>query len=88
MYEQKSPEVAVAILEHGFALLAEHNLDCFPGTLEVAENVQAHTYGVRAYKIKANKKIRWGDWKMILDGESHHSNFKNETEWAEHYRSD
>jgi hypothetical protein len=83
---EKSEEEVIAILEHGFKVLANNKLKCFYFTLELAKQLGAKTYGVKAYKSKQNPKIKWNDWKLIFKGKEYKSKFKDIDEWAEYYQ--
>lgn len=73
------------ILEHGFMILRNNSLRCFPGTLEVANILQARNYGVLPYEINENPDLKWKDYVLKLDGEIWHSWFENKEEWKEFY---
>lgn len=81
--EEISMEYAIIVLERGFKILADNNLKCFPGTLEVAEEWGCNTHGVEAYEIKENPNIEWEDWKLVYNGEVYEAN--SEEEWLEKY---
>lgn len=82
--EMKKSKV-VDILEYGFFILENHNLEAFWGTIEVAEMLGVKTK-VKAY-LPDPHVIEWSDWKMIIEGKEYRSKFKNEDEWAEHYET-
>jgi hypothetical protein len=85
--EEKSYEEVLDILKHGFKVLSENKLRCFPHTLEFAESIGADTFGVKAYKIKENPDIKWTDWKLIFDGKEYRSNFKSIDGWSGYYEN-
>ena len=85
--KEKSEEEIIAILEHGFNILAENKLKCFPFTLNFAENLFADTYGVRAYDIP-DGDVPWEEWKLIWNGKEYHSKFKSFSEWKSFYQGD
>lgn len=84
----KPLEEVIAILEHGFAVLSKHNLQCFPFTLEFAKSLGARTFGVTAYEVKENPSIKWENWKLIWEGQEYFSNFKHQEDWSNHYEKD
>lgn len=73
------------ILEHGFRILRNNSLRCFPSTLEIAKILQAKTYGVLPYEIKENFDLEWKDYVLKLDGEIWYSWFEDIEEWKEFY---
>jgi|GEM_PF-984998 len=79
-YEIKS------ILEHGFGVLEQNKLQCFPGTLELAKQVGADTYGVTAYEMP-ECEVSWKDWKLLFNGKEYTSKFNDISEWQEFYKS-
>jgi hypothetical protein len=77
----------VNILEHGFRILAINKLKCFPGTLYIAETINADTYGVIPYDIECNEKLKWSDFVLIFNGKKYYSKFKNLDEWMLFYKN-
>ncbi len=73
------------ILEHGFKVLSENKLKCFPFTLEFAKSLGAKTFGVKAYKVKYNEDLEWSDWKLIWEGKEYKSKFSSYEQWQENY---
>lgn len=71
------------ILEHGFAILKENNLNAFFGTIQVAEELGIHT-DVEP-EIPEPCYVEWHEWKMVIEGKEYYSKFKNEEEWAAFY---
>lgn len=86
MDKEKTKEEVIEILEHGFKVLSDNNLKCFPFTLQLANSVGANTYRVKAYKIPKSKVV-WGEWKLVFNGEEYHSKFKSESEWLNYYQT-
>jgi len=80
-----SRDIAIKILEHGFKILADNKLECFPFTLKLAENLGANTFGVKAYELP-NAIVDWSDWKLIWNGKTYQSTFSSIDEWVEYYR--
>jgi len=85
---EKPKQECIEILEHGFKILKDNKLKCFYNTLEIAEILGANTFKVKAAKIKVNPEIKWGDWKLILEGQEYHSKFKDALEWLKYYREE
>lgn len=85
MGKEKSEQEVKDILEHGFKVLADNDLKCFPGTLELAESIGAETYGVDSYELPESE-IEWGEWRLEFEGKEYTSQFKDYEEWEEHYR--
>ena len=77
----------IDILEHGFRILYDNNLNCFFGTKLLAEKIGAETLGVEASNIDYNKNLVWSDFHLVFEGEKYFSNFKNEKEWLNHYKT-
>jgi len=83
--KEKTKQEIIDILEHGFKILSEHNLKAFPFTIDLAKEIGANNFKVEAYNIDVNPKIKWSDFKMILEGKEYSSKFKNEEEWSNFY---
>lgn len=86
MGKEKSVEEVRAILEHGFALLAQISLRAFPGTIALAKQVGANTFGVTAYAVK--DCVSWEKWRFIWNGKEYFSKFKNVEELNKFYESE
>jgi hypothetical protein len=84
MGKDKTKEEVIDILEHGFAILAQNDLKCYPYTLMFAENLGALTYGVKAYKLP-KIEAKWEDYHLIIDGERYDSQFKSYEDWNRFY---
>lgn len=82
--QEKSEKEVKEILEHGFKILSHNKLQCFPGTLELAENIGAKTYKVTAYE-HPKTKVKWENWKLIFEGKEYKSQFKDINEWEIFY---
>jgi hypothetical protein len=82
--KEKPKKEVIDILEHGFSVLADNKLECFPITLELAESLGAETFGVTAYK-HPDTNVPWHGWKLIFEGKEYKSKFKNYEDWQEHY---
>jgi hypothetical protein len=82
--KEKSKQEAIDILEHGFAILRDNKLKCFPVTLELAKEIGAKRFGVKAYS-HPETKVDWGGWKLIFNGKEYYSQFKDYDEWEAHY---
>lgn len=82
---EKSEDQVKRILEHGFTILAKNNLQCFPGTLELAEKVGADTFGVTAYPLP-NDDVEWKDWRLVWNGMEYGSKFRDMEAWRDFYK--
>jgi len=85
MGKEKSKNEVVEILEHGFKILDDNKLKCFPFTLQLARELGAKTFKVKAYRININGTIKWKDWKLIFDSKEYYSNFFNMSQWKTFY---
>lgn len=82
---EKPRETVVEILEHGFKILSKNKLKCFPGTLELALEIGACTYGVKAYNTPEDT-VPWEKWCLVFRGKKYYSNFSCYDEWEKHYK--
>lgn len=82
--KEKSATEVRYILEHGFQILAQNKLQCFPFTLELAQSLEAETFGVTAY-TPPKKIAPWSKWKLIFEGKEYTPHFQTYEEWANHY---
>lgn len=88
------------VLRRGFKLLQEAGLSPFPGTAEVFAQLlleeghpKAREAMERAHKLSFQFQVqtgmvdlKWHDWHLVLDGETHRSPYLNEQHWAAHYQ--
>ena len=84
MGRDKTESEVVEILEHGFAILAEHKLKCFGGTLALAYSLKCQTYRVREYP-SPSRIAAWGDFILVLDGVEYQSKFATYAQWEGFY---
>lgn len=84
--KEKTLHEVIEILEHGFFLLAENNLKSFSFTNKLAHELGANTYGVDSYTIIINHKLKWSDYKLIIDGKEYVSKFNSIHEWVSFYK--
>ena len=84
MGKEKSINEVKEILEHGFKILSENKLRCFPFTLELGKKLKVNTYNVEAYLLPESK-VKWGDWILIIENKEYKSKFKNIDEWYAYY---
>ena len=84
MGKEKTRQEVIDILEHGFKILSENNLKCFPFTKELANELGCNTYGVLQYSIKNYNPV-WSDWKLIFYGNEYRSKFKSYDDWVKNY---
>jgi len=82
--KDKSEEEVKDILEHGFKIISDNNLQCFPFTLDLAEDLNANTFNVKSYDNQISS-VDWSEWKIILEGKEYKSKFKNYEEWKKYY---
>lgn len=81
----KTEEEVIDILEHGFFILSQNKLKCFPFTLRFAESIGANTFGVKAYK-QPKIEAKWEDYHLIIDGKRYDSLFKSYEDWKNYYQ--
>jgi len=65
-------------------VLKQHKLQCFYGTLELADKVGADTYGVEAYETPQTT-VEWKDWRLLFNGKEYGSKFRDMAEWRDFY---
>src|SRR5690606_21367531 len=81
---EKTEEEVIEILEHGFKILSENRLRAFPFTLQLAESLDANSYGVEAYELPPSS-IEWQDWRLIWDGVEYLPKYATYKQWKERY---
>ncbi len=84
MGTDKSKKEVAEILEHGFKILSENNLKCFPSTLKLAEYINCKTFGVKSYTLPKHE-TKWEDYVLKFNGKIFKSKFKNYNEWLIYY---
>ena len=84
--KEKSEIEVKEILEHGFKILSDNNLKCFPFTLSLGLSIGCNTFNVQSYIIKTND-IKWSEWKLIWNGKEYKSKFNSQQEWSNYYKS-
>lgn len=82
--KEKSEKEVKEILEHGFKILSDNKLLCFPFTLSLGIDLDCNTYDVKTYILRT-ENILWTDWKLIWDGKEYRSKFQSEKEWKLFY---
>jgi hypothetical protein len=85
MGRDKSEAEVVEILEHGFKVLADNNLQAFPFTLRLADSIGANTYGVEAYELPEESGVAWADWRLVWNGEEYPPKYATREEWEERW---
>lgn len=85
MGKEKSEDEVIAILTHGFGVLARNNLKCFPFTLEFAKSLGVDTKGVAPYTQTADSFAEWGDWRLVWEGKEYPPKYKTYQAWLERY---
>lgn len=83
--EWRTKEEAVEILEHGFKILADNNLQCFPFTRLLAGLFGAERYDVQSYKLNAKKMPKWADWRLVWEGKEYPPKSPTYKDWWDHY---
>lgn len=84
--KEKSRTEIKEILEHGFKILADNNLNAFPFTIDFAQTIGARTFGVKAYNLPKNAEtLKWGDYKMIFNGKEYPPLHNSHAEWKHFY---
>jgi len=84
MGKDKTEIEVIEILEHGFKILSDNKLKCFPFTKSFAENIGASIFEVKSYKLPESN-LDWLDYVMILEGKEYKSKFKDYDEWRSFY---
>lgn len=88
MGKDKSQQEVIEILEHGFTVLARHDLKAFKGTIDFAHDIGALTFGVKATQDPSiNPKLQWGDWRLVLDGTEYPPVHNSYDAWFRHYNN-
>ena len=82
--KEKTTQEIRDILEHGFKILADNKLKCFPFTLLFAQEIGAKTFKVKPYKTPLYD-VPWGEWKLVWRGEEYRSKFASQQEWSNFY---
>lgn len=85
MGNEKFENEVIDILEHGLQILSKSHLECFLFTLDLAESLGCNEFGVKAYRIESNPKLKWDDWKLIWQGKEYRSKFSSYREWEKFY---
>ena len=83
--KEKTVNEVKDILEHGFKILSENKLKCFPFTLKLGKALNVNTYNVESYRLPESK-VEWNQWALVLEGKEYKSKFKTFDEWVEHYK--
>lgn len=76
---------AKAIIKHGFQILKDHDLKCFPRAYQLAKSWKQPTYGIKPYNIPISI-VPWEDWRIVIEGIPYGPKFKTYDEWKKHYR--
>ena len=82
---EKTEEDVIQILEHGFKILKNNNLQSFPPTLKLAKALGARTFGVKAYSLP-QIEVEWEEWRMVVDGVAYPPKLRTYEEWANHFK--
>lgn len=85
MGEEKDESEVIEILEHGFKILKDNDLPAFFGTLHVAEQVGANTFGVSAATQPHGEVPAWEDWRLVYNGVEYPPKYKTYAEWKRRF---
>lgn len=83
--KEKTEEEVIGILEHGFKILAQHELSAFYYTLSFAGMIGANTYGVIAATLPDGETPAWEDWRLVWDGIEYPPKYKTYDEWKRRF---
>lgn len=83
--EEKTEEEVIEILEHGFKVLADNELSAFYGTLHLAHELDANTYGVLASTLPDGETPAWEDWRLVWEGKEYPPKYKTYEAWKARY---
>lgn len=86
MGKEKTEQEVIDILEHGFRVLSEHKLNCFPYTLSLAKSLGCKTFGVKMYK-SPKECASWDKFILIWQDKEYKSKFANFEEWRDAYNN-
>lgn len=79
--KEKDEEEVIAILEHGFKVLADAGLSAFYFTVHLAHELGAETYGVVPSVTPDGETPEWGDWRLVWGGKEYPPKYKTYEEW-------
>ena len=83
--KEKTEEEVICILEHGFKILAQHELSAFYYTLSFAGMIGANTYGVIAATLPDGETPAWEDWRLVWNGVEYPPKYKTYDEWKRRF---
>jgi len=83
--KEKTEKEVKEILEHGFKILSDNNLLCFPFTMHLGISLGCNTYNAKTYILRG-KNISWDKWKLIWNGIEYKSKFNSQEEWRKNYK--
>jgi len=78
-------DMIVDVLNHGFKILADNNLQCFGGTAEIAEYYGVDMLGVNPYSQGFNPSLEWNDYVLKFEGKIYHGKFDSHEDWQASY---
>lgn len=85
MGKEKTQEEVRDILEHGFQVLSKHGLAAFYFTLELADEINAETYGVLPDIRPDGEVPAWEDWRLVWQGKEYPPKYKTYEEWRKRF---
>lgn len=83
--KEKTEQEVIDILEHGFKVLADNKLKCFPFTLQFAKSLGADTHGIKPAPQTADSFADWENWRLVWDGKEYPPKYKTMEEWQKRY---
>jgi len=72
------------ILDHGFKILNENYLNCFPSTLDLGNELKCKTLNVSPSQMPKTT-LPWKAFVLLFEGKTYKSKFKNANEWRKYY---
>jgi len=83
--EEKTQDEVIEILEHGFKILSDNNLSAFYGTIHLAHEIGANTFGVTKNVQPGGETPAWEDWRLVWNGKEYPPKYKTYEEWKERF---
>lgn len=79
IYEKKE------ILQHGFNVLKDTELQVFPFTYRYALKLNVNTFNVKPYKLP-DVDVGWHTWHLLYNNKKYYSKYKNVHDWHKNYK--
>lgn len=83
--KEKDEEEVIAILEHGFKILADAGLSAFHFTVHLAHELGADDHGVLPSVTPDGETPAWEDWRLVWEGKEYPPKYKTYEEWRERF---